>query len=510
MALSLPFQATVSASALSASIDSSDPHDEVQCLRCHILNKEAQTFDKGQIKYDVNALCSECHDSFCMHPVDVPADRIKMESAELVLPLVRREGDDLISCLTCHGFHGMQAERYLLKYKGNSLSDRFEGLCRACHREEEIKGMSPHSTVDSKCGLCHSEVPEDQENLSEEEYYQMQRRCDFCHGMVAQDHFRSIDPLSDPTLAKGSEEIKLVMIDGEYACFSCHDPHDTQSDRKKLLKKEYLELAAACRNINPHWKNVMCVTCHRGEPEKGNSKLRMNGDINGLCERCHNSEIAVEFLHPVGCEPSDKVNIPEDMPLLDGKITCQTCHKSSLQESGENVSVALRSNSAFLRYELFSPGEFCFKCHIKDFFSRINVHDQLTEDGEIKTRMCSGCHFVRPEDDGDPTLTTGWDVDPKEYCLMCHKRRIYTQNHPAGPHLVEPSRDTLYTLLDAEARIGAPLPLYEDRITCSTCHDPHQRGVLKSHTGIEKASGKSGMRAQYREILCTGCHDSEQ
>jgi hypothetical protein len=66
----------------------------------------------------------------------------------------------------------------------------------------------------------------------------------------------------------------------------------------------------------------------------------------------------------------------------------------------------------------------------------------------------------------------------------------------------------LYTLLDAENRIGAPLPLYEDRITCSTCHDPHQNGVLTGHNEVDIASGKHGVRAMYREILCTGCHDS--
>ena len=163
-----------------------------------------------------------------------------------------------------------------------------------------------------------------------------------------------------------------------------------------------------------------------------------------------------------------------------------------------------------MRFDDFSPADFCFKCHITEIYSKVNVHDQLTESGDIRTEMCAGCHYVLPEDDGDPTLTTGWDVDPKEFCLLCHKKEIYTKSHPAGPHLVEPSRDTLYNLLDAESRIGAPLPLYEDRITCSTCHDPHQKGVLKSHTGIEVVSGNRGVRAKYREILCTGCHDSDR
>jgi len=499
----------VSASTLPSESSKEDPHDAVQCLRCHLLTKTDQTFDKAKIKYDVDALCGECHESFCMHPVGIATDRSKMESAEMFLPLIEKDDEFLISCLTCHNFHGMQTNRYLLGYKGSSLSERFDGLCIGCHPEDVLMGMSPHNLIDSKCKMCHAELPASGQVISGAEYYQMQRRCDFCHGLVGIDHYRSIDPLADLELSARSERFDLNIVNGGYACFSCHDPHGELSIGQDLLKSDYLELVAVSRNVNPHWKNVMCVTCHESKPEKGVPNLLMNGDVNGLCERCHNAQVAKVFLHPVDCEPSQNVHIPDNMPLSNGKITCQTCHNSSLQESGEDVSIALRSNSAFLRFDDFSPADFCFKCHIPEIFSKVNVHDQVTENGDIRAEMCCGCHYVLPEDDGDPTLTTGWDVDPKEYCLLCHKDRIYSKNHPAGPHLVEPSKDTLYTLLDAERRIGAPLPLYEGYITCSTCHDPHQKGVLKSHNDIEVFTGNRGVRARYREILCTGCHDSD-
>jgi predicted CXXCH cytochrome family protein len=444
-----------------------------------------------------------------MHPVGVSTDSSKLEAVEMDLPLVERAGDFLISCLTCHYFHGMQTNRYLLRYTGDSQSERFEGLCCGCHLEDVLIAMSPHNLIDSKCRMCHSEFPEKDGVISESEQYKMQRRCDFCHGLVSIDHYRSIDPLADLELSARSEGLGLTMIDGGYSCFSCHDPHGELSNGQDLLTSDYLKLVAVSKNVNPHWRNVMCVTCHVGKPEKGAPNLLMSGDVNSLCIRCHNAEVAKAFLHPVDCEPSENVHIPDDLPLSEGKITCQTCHKSSLQETGEDISIALRSNSAFLRHDDMSPAEFCYECHILEIFSKVNVHEQLTENGDIRTNMCSGCHYVMPEDDGDPTLTTGWDVDPKEFCLLCHRKGIYTKNHPAGPHLVEPSRDTLYTLLDAESRIGAPLPLFEDRITCSTCHDPHQKGVLKSHSNIDIASGKRGVRAMYREILCTGCHDSD-
>ena len=84
---------SVSASELSSRITGSDPHDAVQCYRCHSLETKEQAFDKERVKYDVDALCMECHDSFCMHPVGISTDRSKPESVEMDLPLVERAGD---------------------------------------------------------------------------------------------------------------------------------------------------------------------------------------------------------------------------------------------------------------------------------------------------------------------------------------------------------------------------------------------------------------------------------
>ncbi len=495
-----------SAATEPAGIQQADPHDAALCMRCHMLDDQHRTFGESPINYDVDDVCLGCHETFSMHPVGIPLAEGMGKRSPVPLPLVRKESQELVSCLTCHFFHGMQSRRYLLRNEGVASAGRMGGLCGICHLEAELMEMSPHSGVDTRCGICHWDIPAQGQEFSLEEYARFQRRCDFCHGLVAEDHYRSIDPLSDPELSHNDRGLELVHLEGEYACFSCHDPHDDQEWGRKLLKEEYLELAAVSRLVNPHWKNVMCVTCHEGKPGKGESHLRMEGDVNGLCVRCHDNDIAPGFLHPVGCEPSDRVTIPEEFPLSDGLITCQTCHQSSLQETGEDVGILLRGNSSFLRRDDLSPAEFCFQCHRPEVFSRTNVHDQIDEKGDVRTEMCSGCHFVLPEDDGDPALTAGWETDPKEFCLLCHKREIYLSNHPAGPHIVEPSRDIYYMILSAEDRIGASLPLFEDRITCSTCHDSHEMGVLKSHSRVEVRTGNKGVRAQYRELLCTACH----
>ncbi len=86
---------------------------------------------------------------------------------------------------------------------------------------------------------------------------------------------------------------------------------------------------------------------------------------------------------------------------------------------------------------------------------------------------------------------------------------MYAEKHPAGKHIGEPTQDVYRTVLSAEKRIGVPLPLYKGRITCSTCHDPHQSGVLKVHSLLEKLPERGSVRAGYRELLCTGCHPGE-
>ena len=62
------------------------------------------------------------------------------------------------------------------------------------------------------------------------------------------------------------------------------------------------------------------------------------------------------------------------------------------------------------------------------------------------------------------------------------------------------------TLREFEERRMVRLPLEEDdRVTCVTCHNPHERGLLKGPAGIGADEDKRLRMATYNE-QCTACH----
>ncbi len=89
---------------------------------------------------------------------------------------------------------------------------------------------------------------------------------------------------------------------------------------------------------------------------------------------------------------------------------------------------------------------------------------------------------------------------------VCHTATRFLDEHPVGKHLVEPSRDIFEAIEAAEERIGVSLPLFNDRITCATCHNPHQGGVLKIEASASGSREKKRLRLQAGRWQCVGCH----
>ncbi len=210
--------------------------------------------------------------------------------------------------------------------------------------------------------------------------------------------------------------------------------------------------------------------------------------------------------------------IPDDLPLQDNKITCRTCHHIYLQ--CQKSRRFKRINKWFLRGAPYiRRTDLCFRCHDEAKYKMLDPHEQLNENGDIVREKCLYCHVEKP-DEKYATYKRREGIHGEEVklignleviCHRCHVKQI--MNHPINAnHLRKPSSLTLGLMKAAEKRFGIILPLsYDEKITCITCHNPHEKGVIPG----EKASAK-GASEKYRLRLpgktgeiCLACHKNK-
>jgi predicted CXXCH cytochrome family protein len=91
---------------------------------------------------------------------------------------------------------------------------------------------------------------------------------------------------------------------------------------------------------------------------------------------------------------------------------------------------------------------------------------------------CSLCHTL--DDNGRPAERGRELVDTmEEMCPGCHTERMEEGEHPVG----------------VVQKPETALPLYDGRVGCLTCHEPHGRG------------GNHAMLRLPPESLCSACHN---
>ncbi|MBI5050014.1 MAG: hypothetical protein HZC11_03850 [Nitrospirae bacterium] len=188
----------------------------------------------------------------------------------------------------------------------------------------------------------------------------------------------------------------------------------------------------------------------------------------------------------------------------------------------------------------------CPKCHAKNEDRIFDPHKQMNEKGKIIGEKCLYCHVEKPIDI-QPT-GRGWHIVHKEapkrllkeapprktslcskchakdkkpakeikiiienftiLCQGCHGRR-YNSAHPINAdHIVKPSAKTLAMMKESEKQFGIIFPLnYEEDVTCITCHNPHEKGVIPvGMIGAEGAGEKYGYRLTLTGQACRACH----
>lgn len=284
-------------------------------------------------------------------------------------------------------------------------------------------------------------------------------------------------------------------------------PHKTQVDDKQFQ--------------NPHWQSNSCTACHDGKATRKNLKLHVS-DINALCNSCHSTISNHSYIHPYGMKPSKK--IMKTMPAAfskavkrgGGKLTCITCHdlpKTCLNKNKSQQGL----NPLFFREGPYkSRTEFCYRCHDKSKYKRLNPHDQISDDGKLKIKQCTICHKSTDKLKTAKNITEvdfNYEGNLSSMCAGCHP----VKPHPGGSfsffsdkkgpdHLVKPSEDILEHKLKMEKENNIVLPLEpgSGKVFCGTCHNPHEKGVIQVKAAAKGADSKKRLRMKK---ICRNCHN---
>jgi len=133
-----------------------------------------------------------------------------------------------------------------------------------------------------------------------------------------------------------------------------------------------------------------------------------------------------------------------------------------------------------------------------------NPHKQLDARGKIEPGKCLYCHVSKPDEERSAKKEAKLIG---ELTLICQKCHAITGNHSGNNnHLVKPSAKLLARMQQMENRFSIILPLDDEgKLTCATCHNPHQKGVIQEDKPSAKGAG-SKFRHRLPNKLCMECH----
>lgn len=248
-------------------------------------------------------------------------------------------------------------------------------------------------------------------------------------------------------------------------------------------------------------------------------KLR-DSNIDRSCRECHETFPDDSYHHPTDVAVSKKMqrdmspSFRNSLRREDQKVGCATCHASPIQclpeRSGERVS-----NPMFLRdgpYRMRTG--VCFNCHDSNAYQRHNPHEQIKKNGKLREESCLICHKNTPDlytARNIDQVSFNLDSDLSEMCMACHPWKP----HPGGAlnffrggtpnHLVRPPPAIAQRMKDVEkqSQVSLPLDPTTGKVFCATCHNPHQKGVVKTPAGARGADSPKRLRTR---PICINCH----
>ncbi len=273
---------------------------------------------------------------------------------------------------------------------------------------------------------------------------------------------------------------------------------------------------------NPHWNKNGCVACHKGNKVSASTKDLRHKAIEKTCYNCHSPAFDHRYIHPVDVRPDKKMLAGMDRSMRSTLarskdiITCTTCHDLTLQCLPE-FKKQRTTNPKFFRNGPFnSRSQQCFSCHDKNQYQRLDPHDQIDPQGKLRPEKCRVCHADSVERlshiTGIDQLQFNASESLSTMCWGCHP---WTP-HPGGQftffkkksgpdHLIKPPEEIKRRLdkMTRKNHVAFPLEPETGKVFCGTCHNAHEKGVIKNPEKAKGADSKNRLREQK---ICSYCH----
>lgn len=300
---------------------------------------------------------------------------------------------------------------------------------------------------------------------------------------------------------------------------------------KLLLKYENVKkfpqlLSSGIINIedipDPHWKKNACIACHKTGNKNASENNLQHSSVETVCNNCHSAKYDHRYIHPENIKP-DKQMMQRMAPSMKiilkktrNKIDCNTCHELRIQCLPDIKKQKLTNPKFFRAGPYNTRSQLCFLCHDEQAYQRLNPHEQIDEKGKIKAEKCRICHadslskLNKINDISQLKFNT--DEPLKSMCWGCHpwiphpggQFSFFSQK--SGPdHLTTPSKLVTDRLnkMTKKHNISFPLEPLSGKVFCGTCHNAHEKGVIKNAAGAKGADSKRRLRDQN---ICQYCH----
>ncbi|MFQ5646697.1 MAG: hypothetical protein ACE5GM_07190, partial [bacterium] len=148
----------------------------------------------------------------------------------------------------------------------------------------------------------------------------------------------------------------------------------------------------------------------------------------------------------------------------------------------------------------------CYQCHLIEKYRQFSPHKkQINENGSINKEMCLYCHTKVPDRESIEPMDFKLRGRLEKQCINCHPGfNIY---HPAevqhyGQRIPKKIRKRIDNLLNQGTIF---IPTKANRLVCSSCHNPHEKGVNFNKLSKRGADERSRLRFFGYEV-CNACH----